>query len=264
MSQLQPIKGQRSALALGLLLTDESIPARNGSEVCLSALGLRLFGHSQYPLRQVRVTAGGAPELLSKLLAAVVAVPTLELPVLDSDVPNDILASSALQLKAAPNLRTANMSDFPIDAGLQLLQSRTDWVRIILPSKAGSIVEASAFAPSNRTDFELCAPADVDTASLNYGSARRRSSRQFPESCFDALQHCKNLTFLVRALSHGSMWSSCAFSPFNMQHLRQIEQKLSAHYIPQSVVLLQLENVTLELVKGLLATRSKRELQNVD
>jgi hypothetical protein len=221
-SQLQPIKAQRLASALWILLTDEWIPAGKDSQMSLTALELRRFGHSQYPLRQVRVTAAGTtPELLSKLLAAAVAVPTLERLVLEDSLPNDVLANLALQLKAAPSLCVVNLAKFPIDAGLQLLQSRTNWARIILPFEAESSDKASAFAPDNRTDFELFVVDDAHTASLNrwlanpHLTALDYLASQFPESCFDALELCKNLTFLVRVTSTGSMRSSCAvFSPF--------------------------------------------------
>jgi hypothetical protein len=212
MSQLQPVKGLPLTSTLWRVLTHESISAGDESESFINAIELRQFGLTQYPLRQVRVMATRTtPELLSKLLSVVAAAPTLESIVLESPMPDDVLANLALQLKAAPNLRAVNLADFPIDAGLQLLQSRTDWVRIILPTKADNSIKASAFAPSNRADFELCVKDDADAACINRWLANPHltalDSRgcQFPEACLDVLQHCKNLTSLVRAASTISM-----------------------------------------------------------
>jgi hypothetical protein len=116
---------------------------------------------------------------------------------------------------------------FPLDLMLQVLHSRTNWSRIHLPFALEDATKASAFAPLNRTDFELCVQEPIEAAALNQWLANPHltalsHSGVVPETCFTALQGCSRLTRLVQFEGRSSLDCECRASLIDLS----VEQRI--------------------------------------
>jgi hypothetical protein len=139
-------------------------------------------------------------ELKDELLDALASTTTLTYLTFTAQR-EEVVARVALQLKALPSVRCVQLDLFPMEQALDLLHSRTNWTWIGLPENAEDMSRASAFASVNQTDFELC--LDHPDASLKpwlcnpHLTALTSGSAPMPESCYEALERCQNLTYLV-------------------------------------------------------------------
>jgi hypothetical protein len=156
---------------------------------------------AKHPLLQLQI----AVQLLTpEFFEALAATTTLTYLIFTSKLPLAIAPSTALKLTALPTLRAANFTQFPIDSAVTLLQSRSNWSQIRLPSDAKSMLKFAAFAPRNQSDFKLLL-SEPNAAGLNPWLCNPHltalnTKRALPIDCSEALQRCKNLTDLVCAL----------------------------------------------------------------
>jgi hypothetical protein len=167
----------------------------------------RLRQHnSQYPLLHLKI----APSLCTSplLLSAIAASTTLVSLTCSLEVRGALPALLASVLKALPSLRFVDLRDFPIDAAVELLQSRTNWEHIILPHEPNELAQTTFFAALNASDFQLdIEPPDRSDSSCfkpwlaNPHLTSLVSQGACDEHYFDVLQDCQNLTHLVCAFS---------------------------------------------------------------
>ncbi len=190
------------------LFTAESIELRSTGEALIAAHRLRQ-NKPKYPLLSIRVNRAlyGTQELLSALTAST----TLTSFTGDRSLSNFAISTLALPLKSVPTLRAVDHTWFADDAVVKLLQSRTNWTCIHLPTEARTASKVSAFAALNRTDFELHLKAPIEAADFSRWLANPHlthlhvSKGQIPAACYDALYNCRYLTTLVwtfEMLSH--------------------------------------------------------------
>jgi hypothetical protein len=201
-SLLQSVRDSAPANWLLHLLTAPSIELTSETEARIAEHRLQQ-SRAQYPLLSIRLAreSGASPTLISALAAS------KTLTSLSADhLPPSATSALALQLKSSPTLRAVNHTWFADDVVLELLQSRTNWSCIHLPTKPEIASEASAFAALNRTDFELHLDASIKAADLNrwlsnpHLTSLHLGTGHVPAACYDALFSCQNLTSLVMFL----------------------------------------------------------------
>jgi hypothetical protein len=152
-------------------------------------------------------------ELKDELLHALASTTTLTSLTLSAQK-KEVAARVALQLKALLSVRSVQLDVFPIEQALDLLHSRTNWTWIGLPQNAEGKSRASSFASLNQTDFELC--MEQPDANLKpwlcnpHLTALTSRSAPMPESCYEALERCQNLTYLVWCSVLALPWFSCS------------------------------------------------------
>ncbi len=145
------------------------------------------------------------------LLSALAATTSLESFRIKRQKEADKLSSEdaarlASHLKAVESLRDVDLSQFPVDAAVELLQSRTNWTRIRMPTDSTALSRATEFAPHNRCDFafefeDLPSTQQLRPWLLNpHLTALLAFSDYVTDGVFSELESCKNLTFLVCAL----------------------------------------------------------------
>jgi hypothetical protein len=271
-SLLQGVRETAEANAAYTALTSDSVDVTSPLVARIVLHRLRQ-NKSQFPLHSL--TLDREQFTTTELVSALAATTTLTSLTLFLYATADKLSSSlALQLKSMPTLRAVNHFGFPSDAVLELLQSRTNWRLIRLPPHdTEATAKASAFAALNRSDFELLMEADLKAPDLNRWLGNPHLTNLYmettgvPAACFEALQNCRKLTFLVMPLRPLEQRLSSLFVWWS-QAIRASDEKgmteLPAKFIPPSVVHLTLEQPTLEQVKELLATRDNRDLQSVN
>ncbi len=179
------------------VLTAESIEIQTEGHIAAHRLRQN---KPQYPLLSIRLAreSGASPTLISALAAS------KTLTSLSADhLPASATTSMALQLKSLPTLRAVDLAWFADDAVFELLQSRTNWSRIHLPTKPEIASKASTYSALNRTDFELRVES-INAADLSrwlsnpHVTGLHLGTGHVPAACFDALYSCQNLTSLVR------------------------------------------------------------------
>jgi hypothetical protein len=190
------------ALCYGLLrkMTDESVTVDSDRELTVALTRLKQ-SNSAYPLRRLRVWPAHAAS--PQLLTALSPTTSLECLHLPEDVPSYAAKLLALRLKTVPSLRAVDLRPLPSEVGLELLQSRTNWTHITLPCDAEATADATAFAALNRCSFhlschELAAAEHLRPWLLNPHLTSLSATCSDAASAFSPIQHCKNLTFLVR------------------------------------------------------------------
>ncbi len=143
---LQAVRADYAADRLWQRLTNSVI---DDTDTALALHRLRQI-NAAHPLRQINLHLA-SPQLLPALGAAT----TLESVWIASELPDDFKSQIAVQLKAVPSLREISLNEFPIDVGLELLQSRNDWEQICLPEQKADRMKASALAAHNKTAFKI-------------------------------------------------------------------------------------------------------------
>jgi hypothetical protein len=196
-SLLQTVRDDAAASELWCLLTAEWMSDCWDSNRELMVQRLR-HTNAAYPLRRIEVFNAS-----SQLLSALGESTTIESVYLGSRLPNEFRTQMALQLKAMPSLCKLNLNHFPIDVGLELLQSRTNWQHICLPNKTDDYAKASALAACNKTAFELQSDdcgEESDSLRLWLANPNLTALRvQHALSSLSSLDGlCSNLTTLVR------------------------------------------------------------------
>ncbi len=153
-----------------------------------------------YPLRRLEVHVA-----LPDLLPALGAATTLEAVYLESP-PKDFVARIYEQLKGVPSLRVIDLNDVPIDAALDLLQSRTNWTHIRLPGEQKQdFKKAATLATHNKTAFTLRSLHSTEFEGLAlwltnpHLTALQIPDGTVPHSVLAELSGCPNLTHLVRS-----------------------------------------------------------------
>jgi hypothetical protein len=154
-----------------------------------------------HPLRELYIDL---PNPTPQLVTAVGASTTLESVSLGDRVPMNVKQQFASILKSVRTLRQIRLRHFPIDAGVELLKSRTNWRCIGLPLTAEDRAKASACAPLNCAAFELFSdpktPEALNAWLFNPNLTRLETlCEDLPITAFEALRHCSNLRRLVTA-----------------------------------------------------------------
>ncbi len=144
----------------------------------------------------------------------------------------ELPALLASVLKAVPSLRFVDLRDFPIDAAVELLQSRTNWEHIILPREPIELARTASSAALNASDFQLeIEPPDSSDSSCfepwfaNPHLTALVSQEARDEAFFDVLRDCRNLTHLVCAFSLS--FSLSLPSHFRFAYRRMCQRPLS-------------------------------------
>jgi hypothetical protein len=199
-STLRPVRANKEAHELWSKLTASFYDLYKPSDLPLAVHRLR-SARPQFALRSL----GVAPELClaPPLLSALTAATSLEAFRPFFTLASDDAARLISALKEVKSLRVADLKSFSVEAGLELLQSRTNWTQIVLDSKVAAGV--TAFAPLNRSDFCLTVfdPKKAEHLRpwlLNKHLAELTlsvSSSDIVPSMYEGLQHCRNLSYLV-------------------------------------------------------------------
>ncbi len=130
-SLLQEARQSGEANRAFKVLILESIKLTSDTEALIAAHRLRQ-NKPQYPLLSLSVTRECG--VVRKLISAVAASTTLTS--LSADhLPPSATSNLARHLKSLPTLRAVNHTWFADDVVLEVLQSRTNWSRIHLPTK---------------------------------------------------------------------------------------------------------------------------------
>ncbi len=210
-SLLRDVRDYEPAAVLFWRLTDPLLLV-DGEEPHLIATR-RLRQHNpKYPLLGLELQMA-TEDCSSVFFEALAATTTLTGLVLSCEVTSDIAARIARELTALPCIRVVALEPFTTAAGSELLQSRRNWEYIDL-SDQGEVM--TSFASLNQTDFELRFKQGVSFAAVEpwlsnpHLTALTLLRPVYAESCFDALQRCKNLTALVRV----SRFRECPLSFF--------------------------------------------------
>ncbi len=198
---LQAVREDYEAGQLWRMLTTDISSVYHDSENALTFQRLRQISPA-YPLRHLTMNCAS-----SQLIPALGAATTLKSVYILSHIPNDFRTQIAVQLKAVPSLREIDLNDFPIDAGLELLQTRTNWTHIHLPEKRQDFKKAAALAThSNNGAFTLesrrCSEEFEGLAlwlTNPHLTALRIPYGTVPPSVLAELSGCSNLTNLVRS-----------------------------------------------------------------
>jgi hypothetical protein len=146
-------------------------------------------------------------KLAPQLFPALSSTTTLTAVHYGAAVPSDLAAQLLPLLKSIPSLGRADVRFLPIDAAIDLLQSRTDWHCILLPDDDVSdadIAKAAGVGALNRVDFELTLTVP-DTKPLSFDSWLSNPhlselivfSQKLPVSWFNALHLHNRLTHMV-------------------------------------------------------------------
>jgi hypothetical protein len=196
---LQGVRAHFTANALLRKLTAPCIVVYDHRDTPLAVQRLTQT-NSAYPLRRIEVHCA-SPQLPPALGAAT----TLEsVRCMRETLSQNFKSQIALQLKAVPSLRDIHLNDFPIEAGLELLQTRKNWEQIGLPERKNDCMKASALATHNKTAFKLesmlseaCEGPALWLANPHL-TALRMDMAIHP-SVWDQLPLCGNLTNLVRS-----------------------------------------------------------------
>jgi hypothetical protein len=158
-----------------------------------------------------------APELCldPRLLSALAATTSLESFCIERQIPDKLSSADAARLashlKAVKSLRDVDLRRFPSKEGLELLQSRTNWTRIQMPTDSSALARASEFAPHNRCDFalefeDLQSSEHLRPWLLNPHLTSLVASSKDLINGLNELQSCKNLTYLVSTFPMICVW----------------------------------------------------------
>jgi hypothetical protein len=261
-SMLRPVRANKEAHELWSKLTASFYDLYKPSDLPLAVHRLR-SARPQFALRSLGVASELC--LAPPLLSALTATTSLEHFITAAGYDWARLASA---LKEVKSLRVADLESFSVEAGLELLQSRTNWTQIVLDSKVAAGV--TAFAPLNRSDFSLKV-FDLNRAEhfrpwlLNPHLTELDLcvDTDIIPGVYERLQHCRNLALLVLS----SLCQSLVFALSLIVRVQCVradsELLLDGPSIPLSVARLELSRATPELLKHLIATRSSRALQSV-
>jgi hypothetical protein len=194
---LQAVKDAVVTDRLWKELTSDRLSIHHGTDFVLAVQRLRQIKPA-FPVRRLNMLVA-VPELLPALGATT----TLESVDLRGELPSDFKTQIAVQLKAVPSLREIDLRDVPIDAALDLLQSRTNWRRIGLPEHKQDLKKAAALATHNKTAFRLEGWNPEDSEGLTlwltnpHLTALHIPSGTVSLSVLAELSGCPNLTYLV-------------------------------------------------------------------